>query len=243
MIPRIIHYCWFGAGKQSDLIKSCIKSWHKYMPDYKFVLWNEETFDISQYPFVKEAYEARKFAFVADVVRLYALVTQGGVYLDTDIEVLRPLDDLLNLKAFMGFEQAGVIQTGVIGSEPSHPIMKEMLNYYLDKKHFSLQVDGSIANSTLFAQYFASRGIILLNETRHYDEISLFASDYFCPINQATQEIVVSPNTYTIHYLVGSWLPTADRVSRRIKSIVGKTLGFVFVNKLRMFIISIKKWI
>ena len=102
MIPRIIHYCWFGRGQMPEMALKCIESWHKHMPDYRYKLWNEDNFDINSVPYVKEAYEARKFAFVTDYVRLYALYHEGGIYMDTDVEVLKPYDDLLNLKGFTG---------------------------------------------------------------------------------------------------------------------------------------------
>ena len=104
MIPKIIHYCWFGHGEMPDLAQKCIASWHKYMPDWDFKLWNEDVFDVSIVPYTKEAYEAKKFAFVSDYVRLWALFKEGGLYLDTDVEVFKSFDDLLKYNAFAGFE-------------------------------------------------------------------------------------------------------------------------------------------
>lgn len=101
MIPKIIHYCWFGRGKMPELAERCIASWKKHLPEYQYILWNEDNFDITSVPYVKEAYEARKFAFVTDYVRLYALYHFGGVYMDTDVEVLKPLDRFLDLPAFL----------------------------------------------------------------------------------------------------------------------------------------------
>ena len=102
MIPRIIHYCWFGRGPMPELALRCIESWHHFMPDYEYKLWNEDNFDITNVPYVKEAYEAGKYAFVTDYVRLFALFTEGGIYMDTDVEVLKPYDDLLSLPGFTG---------------------------------------------------------------------------------------------------------------------------------------------
>ena len=104
MIPKVIHYWWFGRGQMPELALKCIESWHKYLPGYTLKLWNEDSFDINAVPYVKEAYEARKFAFVTDYIRLYALYHEGGIYMDTDVEVLKPLDDLLDLPAFSGYE-------------------------------------------------------------------------------------------------------------------------------------------
>ena len=105
MIPKVIHYCWFGRGPMPQLALDCIESWHKYMPDWEYKLWNEDNFDVNCNQYVREAYEARKFAFVTDYVRLYALKTEGGVYMDTDVEVLKAYDDaLMSLPAFTGYE-------------------------------------------------------------------------------------------------------------------------------------------
>ena len=103
MIPKKIHYCWFGHGEMPKLAKKCIKSWNKYCPDYEIKEWNEDNFDIDKYPYVREAYDNRKFAFVTDVVRLYAIYTEGGIYMDTDVEVLKPLDPFLKHIAFSGY--------------------------------------------------------------------------------------------------------------------------------------------
>ena len=109
MIPKTIHYCWFGRAPMPDLAHRCIESWHKFMPNYEYKLWNEDNFDINCNKYVKEAYEAEKYAFVTDFVRLYALYSEGGIYMDTDVEVLKPYDNLLHLSGFIGFVQVAVV--------------------------------------------------------------------------------------------------------------------------------------
>ena len=120
MIPKIIHYCWFGKGPMPDLAIRCIGSWHKFMPDWDYVLWNEDNFDVSSYPYTQEAYDAKKFAFVSDVVRLKALKEIGGVYFDVDFEVYKQFDDLLDHGAFAGFEgsKQNPVMMGVVASAP-----------------------------------------------------------------------------------------------------------------------------
>ena len=147
MIPKIIHYCWFGRGKMPELAERCIASWKKHLPEYQYILWNEDNFDITSVPYVKEAYEARKFAFVTVYVRLYALYHFGGVYMDTDVEVLKPLDRFLDLPAFSGFESDKEIPTGIMASEKHGEWAQEMLTYYGDDRHFVLP-DGTLDMTT-----------------------------------------------------------------------------------------------
>lgn len=215
-----------------------MNSWENFFPGYEIKLWNEDNFNLDKYPFARQAYEQKKYAFVADVARLAALKAEGGIYLDTDIEVLKSFDNLLDLELFMGFEQPGVIQTGVIGSKPNHPIVISLLEYYSRKHGFDPNIDGTIANSTLFADYFYKLGYSLDDKTIHSSEFSLFASECFCPINQATQEITVTPETYCIHYLAGSWLPRRDRITRSMKSLIGNLIGYKNVERLRNILIS-----
>src|SRR4051794_6708390 len=120
-IPKIIHYCWFGRGDYSDLVMKCMKSWKAYLPDYKIVLWNEDNFDVNMNDFVRQAYEQRKYAFVSDYVRLYALYQSGGIYMDSDVEVVKSIDEFLHHRAFLGYEKTELLQTGVMAAEKEHP--------------------------------------------------------------------------------------------------------------------------
>ena len=117
MIPKIIHFCWFGNNPKTELAEKCIASWKKFLPDYELKEWNESNFDIDQHPFTREAYQAKKYAFVTDYVRLFVLKEYGGIYMDTDVEVIKNLDCFLQHNAFSGFETSEYVQTGIIGSE------------------------------------------------------------------------------------------------------------------------------
>ena len=129
MIPKVIHYCWFGRGQMPELALKCIESWHKYLPGYTMKLWNEDSFDINSVPYVKEAYEARKFAFVTDYIRLYALYHEGGIYMDTDMKPLKPFDHLLEENApFIGMRSTKSFATGVIGAPKKHPAVKHLID-------------------------------------------------------------------------------------------------------------------
>lgn len=212
----------------------CIESWKKKLPDYEIVRWDESKFDINSAIFVKEAYQARKFAFVADYVRVYALLHEGGIYLDTDIEIIKSLTPLLNCSFLTGFETFGVIQTGLIGSEAGHFLIKKMYDYY-QERHFIIERElfDQTPNSVILANIIAEEGFVLNNTRQSKNNIDIYPSDYFCPINQATWEILTTSNTYCIHYLSGSWLPVKDRITRKLKFIIGNVFGFKIVAKIR----------
>lgn len=209
MIPKIVHYCWFGKGKMPKSAIKCMKSWKKYLPDYHLREWNEDTFDINSNIYVKEAYNARKFAFVTDYVRLYALYAEGGVYMDTDVEILKNIDCFLDLPAFSGFEDDTHIPTGIMASEKNGEWVKWQLKYYIDR-HFILS-DGTLditTNVLSISKSMADRGFVLENGVRNFEDmITIFPKEYFCPKSHITGEIHLAPNTYAIHHFAGSWLP------------------------------------
>ena len=140
MIPKKIHYCWFGRGEMPELARKCIDSWKKYLPEYEVKEWNEDNFDLNSYPYVREAYENRRFAFVTDVVRLHALFYEGGVYMDTGVEVLKPLDSLLGYNIVSGFESDTQIPTGLMASQAGMPFMLELLQDYNDAHFIKLYI-------------------------------------------------------------------------------------------------------
>ena len=142
MIPKKIHYCWFGGNPLPPLAVKCIESWKKYLPDYEIKEWNESNFDLNYNDYVREAYEAKKWAFITDVVRLYAMVTEGGIYMDTDVEVLKPLDELLQYDAVSGFESSSRIPTGLMACREGQPLFEELLHEY-DVLHFK-RPDGRV---------------------------------------------------------------------------------------------------
>ena len=207
MIPRIIHYCWFGRGPIPEMAQRCIASWHKYMPDYEYKLWNEDNFDIHCNPYVQEAYESRKFAFVTDYVRLFALYTEGGIYMDTDVEVLKPYDDLLSLTGFTGYEGSKYLPpvTGTIASEAGNEWVKEQLDAY-DGIHFLLP-DGSMdltTNTVRISRIMKQGGFIQDGKKKEYKGMHIFPVEFFCP-RQTTGEILITKDTYCDHHFLGSW--------------------------------------
>lgn len=232
MIPKIVHYCWFGKEKMPDLAIKCLASWKKLLPDYELYLWNEDNFDINQVPYVQEAYAARKYAFVTDYVRLYALYYHGGVYMDTDVEVLKNLDELLCLPAFSGFESETEVQTAIIGSEKNGKWVNEILNSYASK-HF-LKSDGNLdltTNVEIISAIMEQDGFKLQNSFQVYKNcMHIFPKDYFCPKTRSGA-INLTTNTYCIHHFDGSWQPIRLRIKKYFfRTIIGPKLTDILVQ-------------
>ena len=208
MIPKIIHYCWFGKGSMSETALKCIDSWHRFMPDWEYVLWNEDSFDISSYPYTREAYEAKKYAFVSDVARLYALSYYGGVYLDTDVLVYKSFEPLLEFSAFVGFEGSkhSPVGTCVIGSVAHGEwVGKQLADYkgrefVLSDGSFDLTTNVSFITEQMIKGGFDSNG-----QEQDFGGVHVFPTDYFCP-RLTTGEYVRTENTYCEHLGIGSWM-------------------------------------
>lgn len=237
MIPKIIHYCWFGRGEMPQLAKDCIASWHKFMPDWEFKLWNEDNFDINYNDYTREAYEARKYAFVSDVVRLYALKEQGGLYMDVDFEVLKPFDSLMSYKAFAGFEGSkhSPLMMGGCASEPNGEWVTEMLAAYKER-HF-IRPDGSYdltTNVQFITKQMVAGGFQQNGKEQDYKDLHVFPVEYFCPL-QTTGEYLITENSYCQCLANGtsSWAEVKQGWKYRLLNVVGQR------NKVR--IIKLKR--
>ena len=240
MIPKKIHYCWFGGNPLPELAQKCIASWKKYCPDYEIIEWNESNFDINCCDYVREAYEAKKWAFVSDVARLYALVNYGGVYMDTDVEVLRAIDDLLHYDAVSGFESKDRIQTGLMACRAEQPLFVELLHDY-DNAHF-LKEDGSLDTTTnviRITNTCLKYGLRLDNTLQTVNGFTLLPYDYLCPKNVETKIVTITDNTYVIHHFDGSWLSEVDRMSAdlqcKFRKILPKKLAWLFAKFVAVF--------
>lgn len=208
MIPKIIHYCWFGRGEKNALAVKCIESWKKILPEYELKEWNEDNFDINLYPYAKEALENRKFAFVTDVVRLYALYHEGGIYMDTDVEVLKTYDPFLHHHMFSGFESDNNVPTGMMAAEKGSIWAKELLDQY-DNRHF-VKEDGTFdqtTNTTVITEYMLQKGLVLNNTFQDFPGLcTMYPSEYFCPKDHADGIIRCTNKSVCIHHFAGSWI-------------------------------------
>ena len=228
MIPKKIHYCWFGHGEKPDLAKKCIESWKKYCPDYEIIEWNEDNFDINMNQYVKEAYECKKYAFVTDYVRLYVLYNFGGLYMDTDVEVIKPLDEFLKNEAFSSFENNDYIPTGLMASKKHNIWIKELLKDY-DEIHFVNNGKMNLTPNTITITNTTIKKFGLKPVSSYQvlgnGAVTIYPYDYFCPKSHITNEINLTENTCTIHHFSGSWLSKDELLRKNIKNKYIKKFG------------------
>lgn len=206
-IPKIIHYCWFGKKPKPELAEKCLKSWKKHCPDYEILEWNEDNFDVSTAPrYVQQAYEAKRWAFVTDYVRLRALTEMGGVYMDTDVEVIRPLDPYLKHKAFAGFEHPQRVQTGLLACEKGFRLFRDFMAYY-DTASF-LKSDGTpdvTTNVEILTRLCLERGLVCNDTCQVVDGLTIYPREVFCPVDFDTKKLRKNRKTVVIHWFSGSW--------------------------------------
>lgn len=206
-IPKVIHYCWFGGSPLPELAEKCIESWKKYCPDYEIIRWDENNFDINCNQYVKEAYEARKWAFVTDFVRLYTVYKYGGIYLDTDVELLKSLDDLLDYSGFIGFENREFINTGLgFGASKNNGIIYQMLADY--KEIPFIKEDGTYDLTTCphrNTKALIKKGLTLNNSKQIIDNVIFLPIEFLNPKEYETGRISLTDNTYSIHHFSSSW--------------------------------------
>lgn len=231
MIPKIINYCWFGGKPLSQQAKKCVTSWKKYCPDYQIKEWNESNFDLkNSCNYVKEAYRLKKWAFVSDYARFKILFDNGGIYLDTDVELIKNLDNIIKKGPYMGYEaywdnekfnssHEWLVNPGLgMAAEPHMDFFKRVLNYY-KSQHF-LNADGSLNNMTVVervTKLLKKDGLQCKGKMQKIDGITIYPEDYFCPYNFTSGKLKKTENTYSIHLYSASWQSGTDRLKNRIK--------------------------
>lgn len=222
MIPKKIHYCWFGGKEKPKSVIKCINSWKKYCLDYEIVEWNENNTDINLIPFVKYAYEAQKYAFVSDVIRLKAVHDYGGIYLDTDVEVIKNLDELLTNDAFIGFENNEFVNTGqIFGAIKGHNMVSQMLDEYLSINDEEYRISfGPYGCPRLNTNALYRNGLEKNGELQTVNGMTIYPADYFNPYDSLTGRVRKTENTYSIHWYAGTWLSKKDIMKSRVGRIV-----------------------
>ncbi len=216
MIPKKIHYCWFGGNPIPEKDKKCIESWKKFCPDYEIIRWDESNYDIRKNKFISQAYDMKKWAFVSDYARLDIIYNNGGIYLDTDVELVKSLDILLENEAFMGFEKGRVVATGLgFGAIPHQKGIKLLRDSYDNlefvdsngKQKSNKDINCPIINSNILIEH----GAVMNDKEQIVHGITLYPTEYFCPLDSATGELKCTDKTFSIHWYNMSWLTDFDK--------------------------------
>lgn len=229
MIPKIIHYCWFGGKPLPEDAKRCIASWRRYMPDYEIKEWNERNFNVRSNTYCAQAYDAKKYAFVSDFARLWVLYQEGGVYFDTDVEVIKSIDDIISNGPYMGCETSPSEKQHIITVNPGlgiaakagHSIYKELIDEY-NKRSF-IKDDGSMDLKTIVAtttEILVKHGLQTIPDIQCIEGITIYPSEYFCPIS-TDGEMHITGQTRTIHHYAQSWLPSSHIRLRKLIMAIG----------------------
>lgn len=240
MIPKIIHYCWFGHNPLPELAQKCIASWRKFLPDYEIKEWNEDNFDVNIIPYTQEAHAAGKYAFVSDYARFWILYKYGGIYLDTDVEVIRPLDDIIARGPFMGFEtdprpkascQFSVNPGLGLATTPGLGLIKEMTDCYKGR-HFVYEdnMRNQITVVHITTDLLLKQGLENKTGIQSVAGIRVYPSTYFCPINVTSGRLHITPETRTIHHYAGTWTHPESPLKAWLKRILPEALVVKLVD-------------
>ena len=216
MIPKIIHYCWFGKCPKSENVKECIESWKRHCPDYEIIEWNESNFQYDIYPYSREAYHTKKYSFVSDLCRLYALYTKGGIYLDVDVRLQKPLDPFLHHSSFIGKESPFMVSTAVIGAEKNSQWVYDFMETY-SNRHF-ISITGRELTKT---NVVSLTNFLNITFPQYHNTIDVYDVDWFCAnIYYRKGEYYITENTIAIHEFSGSWKKKENGYLQRISNLL-----------------------
>lgn len=244
MIKKI-HYCWFGGKKLPREVKKCIATWKKMLPDYEIIEWNESKFDVNKIPFVKSAYENKKWAFVSDYVRTYALYEEGGLYLDTDVKILKDVSKIIDKNLSFGYEDSGYFGTAVIATNKVHnPYINEVLEYYNSIENINLDIIYNYANPAIITRIINKYPVELQEDGIKVfnGEVYVYPRDYFYPLSYNYAEKVYTKNTCMVHLFNGTWTDKGEQRTINIYRKFGLSFGG-FLNKSIDLLFSIKSGI
>lgn len=235
MIPKIIHYCWFGGGNLSEMARNCILSWKKYCPEYEIKLWNEENFDFNCCEYVKEAYQAKKWAFVSDYARFYILYTYGGIYFDTDVEIVKNIDEIIKTGPFMGCELDAHNNKGYgirvnpglgMAAEPKMELYRIILDRYRERHFIGINGEQDMTTVVEFVtRILLEKGLKEEQEIQNVDDIIIYPKEYFNPYDFDTGKINPSDKTVSIHHFAASWTSKRNKINTRIYQFINRLKG------------------
>lgn len=224
MIPKVVHYCWFGGNQLPDDAKKCIESWKKFFPEYEIKEWNERNFDVNCCDYVKEAYVAKKWAFVSDYARFWILYHEGGLYFDTDVEVIKDMSNIIAQGAFMGCETDDKCNPGLgLGANPGLGLYKEILDYY-EKIHFLIEGNTTETVVTHTSKILKSHGWVGNGEIEQIEGVTIYPPEYFCPMDYKTGKLDITPNTRSIHWYTASWQSSYSKAKTKLQQLLGPSL-------------------
>lgn len=241
MIPKIIHYCWFGHNPLPESAIKCIESWKKYLPDYEIKEWNEDNFDVNCIPYTAEAYAAKKYAFVSDYARFWILYKYGGIYFDTDVEIIKPLNEIIEKGPFMGLENNGkqgksspAVAPGLgLAASSGAGFIKELLEHY-QTLHFEFK-PGMIGQETIVhitTRLLEKYGLKPSNQIQKVADFYIYPSEYFCPINLTTNKLHITNKSVSIHHYAATWSDREPTWKDFLKKILPEWL-LILINKLK----------
>lgn len=231
MIPKVIHYCWFGNNPLPYEVKECIKSWKKFCPNYIIKQWNENNFDVNQHPFIAKAYKEKAWAFVSDYARLKIIYDEGGIYLDTDVELLKSLNDLLSNKCYVGIQQQNdVIATGLgFGAEKHNKVVYEMLKQY-DSITYDQKKQNEIACPWLNTYAIKQFGDYNPEVVNFFSDVTIYPPKYFDPLAPGNLKNLKCKDTYSIHHYSASWMKKSVVIRRKLIRIIGEEFIYKIKN-------------
>lgn len=235
MIPKKIHYIWLGQKKEPKILKKCKASWKKFCPDFEIIRWDESNLNIECCEYCKNAYDAKKFAFASDVLRFDILHKEGGIYLDIDVELIKPIDDLLKHKIVCGFENDAYIAPGLIlGCEKGNDLIKKLFDEYLDRDFYTTPgMKNQVTICGIFTDKLKEIGFKIDNTFQKIDGIAIYPSEFFCPKSMSDGKINITQNTYSIHHYASTWVPKRLVLKNKMLQFFKRILGKRLVDKLR----------
>lgn len=235
MIPKKIHYIWLGGKEEPKILKKCKASWEKFCPDFEIVRWDEGNLNIDCCNYCRQAYDAKKFAFASDVLRFDILHKEGGIYLDIDVELIKPIDDLLDHKIICGFENNAYIAPGLmLGCEKGNDLIKNLFDEYFTRAFETTPgMKSQVTICSIFTEKLKALGFEMNNIMQTRDGIALFPTEYFCPKSMSDGRICVTENTYSIHHYASTWVPKRIIFKNKMLQFAKRLLGRNLVDKLR----------